>query len=296
MDRLDAMRVFLAVADRGGFAEAARSLRLSPAAATRAVAMLENELALPLFNRTTRSVRLTERGALYAERCRRILADIEDARSAVRGEDAEPRGLLAITAPVLFGRLHVLPIAEALTDAHPDLTIRLVFVDRVTHLVEEGFDIAVRIGTLADSALVAVPVASVRRVLVASPYYLAAHGTPSKPPDLKRHRIVAFEGVGASNEWRFGSDGQMAVTVAPRLSVNSADAAIAAAIRGRGITRALSYQVSDAVAEGRLVRVLPDHEAGDLPVSLVYQASRRGSPNIVAFVRAARAKLANARW
>ena len=292
MDRLDAIRVFLAVAERASFAAAARSLRWSPAAATRAVAMLEAELGIALFHRTTRVVRLTEPGALYAEHCRRILADLEAARSLVRGEDAAPRGTLSVTAPVVFGRLHVLPIAEALVAAHGELSIQLTFVDRVTHLVEEGFDIGVRIGTLADSALVAVPLTEVVRVVVASPAYLAAQGEPVEPADLRRHAIIAFDGLEATDAWRFAGAVPTTISVAPRLVVNSADAAIAGALRAQGITRVLSYQVAEAVADGRLRRLLGAYELPAVPVRLVFQASRRGSPNITAFVREARARFA----
>ena len=196
MDQLDAMRTFLAVADRVSFAEAARALRLSPAAATRAVAATRGgsgaEPALPdhAFGPADRA------GAVYAERCRRMLAGSGRCRGAeVRGEDAAPRGLLSLTAPVLFGRLHVAPIAEVLTAAHPDLSVRLTLVDRVTHLVEEGFDVAVRIGPLADSALIAVPVARVRRIAGGEPCLpcRARHaGAPARP---QAHRIVSFEGV-----------------------------------------------------------------------------------------------------
>jgi DNA-binding transcriptional LysR family regulator len=288
MDRLDAMRTFLAVADLGSFAGAARKLRLSSAAATRAVALIEEDLGTPVLSRTTRSVRLTERGAVYAERCRRVLAEVDEARSQARGEDAEPRGMLSVTAPVMFGRLHVLPLAEALLAKHPALNVRLTFVDRVTHLVEEGFDLAVRIGTLGDSALVAVPLTEVRRVLVASPDYLRSQGAPAAPADLKAHRIVAFEGVGSTHDWRFGGAKPTGVSVQPRLSVNSADAAIACVLRGGGITRVLSYQVEGELATGRLRRLLQPYEPAPIPVSLLYQASRRGSPNISAFVMLAR--------
>lgn len=295
MDKLDALRAFIAVADQASFAAAARGLRWSPAAVTRAVAMIEAELGVTLFHRTTRVVRLTEPGALYAEQCRRILAELEAARSQVRGEDASPRGTLSVTAPVVFGRQHVMPIAEALAAAHPALTIRLTFVDRVTHLVEEGFDIGVRIGALPDSALVAVPLTEVRRVVVASPDYIAAQGEPVAPDDLRSHRIIAFDGFEATDVWRFAAPGTPAgtrtsVSVAPRLAVNSADAAIAAALRGQGVTRVLSYQVEEAVKEGRLRHLLRAHELPSVPVSLVYQASRRSSANIVAFVREARAQ------
>ncbi len=295
MDKLDALRAFLAVAERASFAAAARGLRWSPAAVTRAVAMVEAELGVTLFHRTTRVVRLTEPGALYAEQCRRILAELEAARSQVRGEDAAPRGTLAITAPVVFGRLHVMPIAEALAAAHPALAIRLTFVDRVTHLVEEGFDIGVRIGALPDSALVAVPLTEVRRVVVASPGYLAARGEPMVPDDLRHHAIIAFDGVEATDVWRFAAAGPLpgagaTVSIAPRLTVNSADAAIAAVLRGQGITRVLSYQVEETVGQARLRALLQAYELPSVPVSLVYQASRRSSANIVAFVREARAR------
>ncbi len=282
------MRAFLAVADRASFAAAARSLRWSPAMATRAVASLEAELGLPLFSRTTRAVRLTERGALYAEKCRVILADVEAARSLVRGEDAAPRGMLSVTAPVFFGRLHVMRVAEALASAHPDLMIRLTLLDRVTHLVEEGFDIAVRIGSLADSSLSAVKVGEVGRVIVASPDYLARAGLPARPADLRRHRIVSFDGVGSTDEWGFGADGRTTIRVKPQLSVNSAEAALDAIGRGQGIGRLLSYQVQAGVAAGSLRLLLADAQPASVPVSLVYQLSRRGSPNIRAFVSEAR--------
>ncbi len=296
MDRIDAMRAFLAVAERGSFIQAAQALRLSGAATTRAVAQLEATLGVALLARTTRSVRLTERGAIYAEHCRRILAELDEAASAVRGEDAAPRGTLSITAPVLFGRLHIMPIAEQLAADHPALAIRLSFLDRVTHLVEEGFDLAVRIGPPIDSALIGVHLADVRRVTVASPAYLADAGMPTAPADLRRHRIIAFEGIRATNDWRFGARGETGVTVRPRLAVNSAAAAIASAERGHGITRALSYQVAEALAAGRLIRLLEAHEGGDVPVTLLCQASRRGAPNIAAFIRAARGYFADRSW
>jgi DNA-binding transcriptional LysR family regulator len=292
MDRLDAMRTFLAVADHGSFIEAARQLRLSSAGVTRAVAQLEADLGVALLRRTTRSVALTERGAIYADRCRRVLSDLDEAATLVRGEDAAPRGMLSVTAPVMFGQLHILPVVEQLAARHPDLTIRLTLVDRVTHLVEEGFDAAVRIGTLADSALVGVPLAQVRRVIVASPAYLDRHGIPEAPGDLRGHSTIAFVGIGTTNEWRLGHRGQIGVALAPRLSVNTAAAAIAAADRGFGIAQVLSYQVREAVAEGRLVRLLPQFEPEPLPATLLYQASRRGAANIRAFALAARERLA----
>jgi DNA-binding transcriptional LysR family regulator len=288
MDRLDAMRAFVAVADRGGFAEAARRLRLSPAAVTRAVAALEDRLGLVLFHRTTRSVRLTERGAIYLKTCRQILADIEDGERRARGQDAAPRGLLTIAAPILFGRLHVLPIVESLLHAHPGLAVRLTLSDRDVHLAEEGVDVAVRIGELADSALIAIKVAEVRRVLVASPAYLRARGTPANPEALAGHDLIVFEGIEATSEWRFGPAGGTAFKVLPRLTVNNGDAAIAAAEAGLGVTRAVSYQVREGLAAGRLCLVLHDLAPPSIPVSLLHLASRQGSANLAAFLSAAR--------
>ena len=288
MDRLTAMRAFAAVADRGSFAEAARYLRLSPAAVTRAVAQLEDQLGLVLLQRTTRSVRLTERGAAYLDSCRQVFADIEHGEKLARGENAEPRGALTVAAPLLFGRLHVLPIVEALLRAHPALSIRLMLSDRVVHLVEEGIDVAVRIAALADSALIATKLGEVQRVLVASPNYLDAHGTPQTPAALAQHDVIAFEGMDATNDWYFGPPGKTMVRVEPRLAVNSADAAIAAAEAGFGITRALSYQVRESIEKGRLRLVLQSAAPPPVPISVVHSARRLGATNLAAFVTAAR--------
>lgn len=289
MDRLDAMRAFLAVADHGSFAEAARRLRRSPAAITRAVAGLEAALGQTLLHRTTRAVRLTERGAAYRDACRRALEDIAEAERAASGADAVPRGLLGVAAPLMFGRLHVLPIVTALLRAHPALSVRLALSDRILPLAEEGIDVAVRIGALADSALLAVRVAEVRRVLVASPAYLAARGTPARPEDLAGHDLISFEGGDPSSEWEVGG---LRLRVEPRLAVNSADAAIAAAESGLGITRTLSYQAFAPLRAGRLVPVLAEFSPPPMPVRLVHPARRQGSANVAAFLAAARAYFA----
>lgn len=285
MDHLQAMRTFAAVAALGSFAEAARRLRLSPSAVTRSVAALEDRLGLTLLNRTTRSVKLTERGRIYLDSCQRILEDIDMAERLVRGEDAAPRGILTISAPVVFGRLHVLPVVTALLAFFPDLDVRLILSDRIVHLVEDGIDVTVRIGLLTDSGLIATRLGEVSRVLVASPDYIGRRGMPFAPADLADHDIVAFEGLDATNDWRVGD---AAVRLEPRLAVNSADAAIAAAEQGAGITRALSYQVEAAIATGRLVPVLEAFSAARLPVSALYPARRAASPNVAAFVKAAR--------
>lgn len=288
MDRLDAMRVFAVVADRGSFAEAARHLRLSPAAVTRAVAALEGQIGTLLLNRTTRSVRLTERGAIYLDLCKRVLADLAEGERRVRGEDAAPRGLLVVAAPILFGRLHVLPIIERLLRTHRALSARLMLSDRLVHLADEGVDVAVRIGELADSALIAIKLGEVQRVLVASPAYLKERGEPQTPAALARHDLIAFEGMDATNDWRFGPAEKASVRVEPRLIVNGGDAAIAAAESGLGITRALSYQVRDAVQKGRLRLVLHASAPLPVPINIVHPARRVGAANLTAFITAAR--------
>ncbi len=281
------MRVFVAVAGRGSFAEAARQLRVSPSVATRAIAQLEDQLGLTLLTRTTRSLRLTERGAIFLESCHQILDDLDAAERRVRGEDADPRGDITVSAPVVFGRLHVLPIIERLLREHPRLKVRLLLSDRNVHFVDDGVDVAIRIGALADSSLLATTLGSVSRVLVASPAYLAEHGEPRSPGDLGAHDIIAFDGLGVTNEWRFSAPDSL-VRIDPRLTVNSADAAIAAAEAGLGITRALSYQVKTAIAAGRLAPLLGRFAEPPSPVSAVYPARRVGSANVAAFTRAAR--------
>jgi len=287
MDRLDAMQAFLAVADLGSFAEAARRLRLSPAAVTRAVAQLEEQLGVMLLARTTRSVRLTERGALYRETCRRVLEDLDEGEKRVRGEDAAPRGTLTVAAPLAFGRLHVLPVVIGLLREQPALSIRLTLSDRIVPLVEEGVDIAVRIGPLTDSALIAVRIGEVRRLLAASPDYLARRGVPAALPELAQHDLIAFESIASTDEWHFG---KISLRLEPRLWANSADAAVAAAEAGLGITRVLSYQLRASLETGRLVAVLPEHDPPPDPIHLVYPARRRGSANVAAFLAAARAR------
>lgn len=289
MDRLDALAALVAIAEHGGFAAAARAMRVSPQAVTRAIAGLEARLGVPLFQRTTRSVRLTEEGAAFLERARGVLADLRDAELAAAGSAAEPQGTLKVTAPVVFGRLHVVPLLARLLAVHPRLRAELVLVDRVVHLVEEGIDAAVRVGTLADSALRAIKLGEVRRVLVASPAYLEANGTPETVDDLRRHGVVAFTGVSPTDEWRFGPDGRTAATVRPRLVVNTAAAAIAAALEGVGVARVLSYQVGAEVASGRLVELLAGHAPSALPVNLLFQAARAASPPLRVLLGAAKA-------
>ena len=288
VDRLDMLRTFVAVADHASFAEAARRLRISPTATSRAVAALEASLGTMLVRRTTRSVRMTAEGAAYLERCRAALADLDDAALALRGEAATPGGTLVVTAPVTFGRLHIVPIVTALLRAHSTLRVELTLVDRVVRLVDEGIDVAVRIGDLSDSALYALKVAEVRRVLVASPVYLKLHPGPANVAGLHDHSLISFNELDRAREWRFGPSGKPAIRVEPRLTVNAADAAISAAVDGLGIAHVLSYQALDAISSGQLVTLLDDFAPPAIPVHLVYQANRRTSVNVRAFNDAAR--------
>lgn len=288
MDRLEELRTFVAVADQASFAEAARRMRISPTAASRAVASLEVSLGTTLLQRTTRSVRLTEDGAAYLDRCRAALAELDDAALALRGDGANPGGTLVITAPVAFGRLHILPITACLLRAHDMLKVELTLIDRVVRLVDEGIDVAVRIGDLSDSALHALKVSEVRRILVASPAYLALRGTPANVPALHDHALISFAELDRALEWRFGPGGKPAIRIEPRLVVNTADAVIAAAVDGMGIARVLSYQAIEAIAAGKLVTLLDDMSPPPIPVHFVYQANRRASVNVRAFIDAAR--------
>ncbi|HQT90045.1 MAG: LysR family transcriptional regulator [Acidiphilium sp. 37-64-53] len=287
MDNLEAMRIFVSVAIQGSFTEASRRMRLSPSVVTRSVAQIEERLGIMLLNRTTRSVQLTERGQIYLEDCKRILEDFEMAERRVRGEDAKPRGTLRITAPVLFGRLYVLPIVNALLHEYPALSIHLTLSDRNVNLFEEGVDVAVHVGELADSSLIALKLGLATPVLVASPAYLQKRGAPASPAALSSHDIILFEGIGATNEWSFGAD-RKTVRVEPRLIVNGADAAITAAEAGVGISRTLLYQVWEALRAGRLTLVLQDFAPPPLPVSVAYQARRIASANVAIFVKAIR--------
>lgn len=300
MDRFDSMRVFTSVAEAGGFAAAARSLRMSAPAVTRAVAALERHIGVPLFKRTTRLVRLTEAGERYLADCRRILLELEEAEAQAGGAHAEPRGLLTVTAPVQFGRLHVAPLLLDFLDRHPGLTARAFFADRIVHLLDEGFDVALRIAHLPDSSLTAVRVGSVRRVIVAAPGYLARHGEPQHPRELAQHRAVGTAaGGGAAGPWRFppqprtaeeadaaGSGPALQEFDPPRiaLTANNGDIAIDAALAGHGLSRAMSYQVAAEVEAGRLRIVLAGFEPPRIPVHLVYPEGRKAAAKVRAFV------------
>jgi DNA-binding transcriptional LysR family regulator len=287
MDRLQTLEMFVAVADHGGFAAAARALRVSPPAVTRGIAELEARLGVVMFHRSTRAVTLTEEGAGFLERARRIISELVEAERALSGAQSAPRGQLYVTAPVAFGRLHVLPVVAELLDRHPDLTVRMMLIDRNVRIVEEGIDVAVRIGPLADSALKSVQIGAVRQVLVASPAYLARSGIPGEHQDLIHHHLIGSTGPRAASEWRFGEI-RTRVTVQPRLLVNTVDASVAAAEAGVGIANLLNYQAQDAMRAGRLIEVLRPDAPEMLPVHVLFEASRSAAAGVRVFIEAMR--------
>jgi DNA-binding transcriptional LysR family regulator len=285
MDRIDAMQAFVAVADLRGFAPAARKLKLSPSAVTRLIAALEDHLGVRLLQRTTRSVTVTDVGARYHERARRILADVEEAERAAEGERTRPSGLLVVSAPVGFGRLHVSPVMSAYLERYPDVSGELRLEDRMANLVEDGIDLAIRIGELADSTLVARQVGEMRQIMVASPSYLKVRGEPKRPEAVASHDTIRFGATSGLTDWRFVENGkEIRVSYTPRLLTNSADAAVQYAEAGGGLTRVLAYQAADALKRGRLKIVLPQFELPALPINIVYPTSRLLSAKVRTFI------------
>src|ERR1700730_6634223 len=285
MDRIDAMQAFVAVADLQGFAPAARKLGLSPSGVTRLIAALEGRLGARLLQRTTRSVTLTDIGTRYLERARRILADIEEAESSAEGERTRPSGRLVVSAPVGFGRLHVSPVMSAYLKRHPEVFGELRLADRIVNLVEDGVDLAVRIGHLPDSSLVARHVGEMRRIVVASSDYLGQRGEPDTPEAIASHETIQFGAMTASPDWRFVEDGrEIRVACTPRFTTNSADAAIQYAEQGGGLTRVLAYQAAQAIRAGRLKILLANSEQPPLPIHIVYPTSRLLSAKVRTFI------------
>lgn len=279
------MSVFVTVAEEAGFAAAARRLNVSPPSVTRAVSDLEARLGARLLHRTTRSVTLTDAGERYLEDCRRILAEVDAADRHAAGVHAEPRGRVTVTGSVVFGRQVVTPILLELTEAYPDISISTLFVDRVVHLVDEGIDVAVRIAELPDSSLRAVRVGSVRRVVCAAPDYLQQRGRPRQPSDLSDHDILDFVNLVRGKDWVFHRDGGTeTVRVPSRLRFNVADAAIAAAMEGGGITRVLSYMIAPHVTSGALDVLLEEFEPPPIPVHVVHKEAGQTSARVRAVV------------
>jgi DNA-binding transcriptional LysR family regulator len=273
VDRFEAMRTLLAAVDGGSLSAASRALRTPLATVSRRVSDLETHLRTQLLVRSSRRLSLTEAGRAYVSAARRILDELDDAERGAAGEYRAPRGHLSVTAPVMFGRLHVEPVILAFLDAYPDISARLTLADHLVNLIDNHIDVAVRIGRLPDSSMVAIRLGEIRWVTCASPAYLRNHPPPGEPADLERHSCIAFEGLYSSVAWTFAVGGEtFTVPVRPRLAVNTADAAIAAAVAGAGVTRVLSYQVAQAVDEGLLQLVLAGFGPDPLPVHLVYAA------------------------
>ena len=285
MDRIDAMQTFVAVADLQGFAPAARKLGLSPSGVTRLIAALEDRLGARLLQRTTRSVTLTDVGARYLERARRILSDVEEAEGSAQAERTRPSGRLVVSAPVGFGRLHVSPVMSAYLKRYPEVSAELRLADRMVNLVEDGVDIAVRIGHLPDSSLVARHVGEMRRIVVASKGYLKQRGEPKTPEAIATHETIQFGATTASPDWRFVDEGrEVRVVCTPRFVTNSADAAIQYAEAGGGLTRVMAYQAAESIKAGRLKIVLAKFEQPPLPIHVVYPTSRLLSAKVRTFI------------
>lgn len=285
MDRFSELEAFVAVAEDGGFNAAARKLNRSPPSVTRLVAGLEARLRTRLLTRTTRQVGLTEAGARLLGDARRLLEDLALAEAAAVGAHEVPQGALSVTAPVIFGRRYVAPLVRSFLDVHPQVTARTLYVDRIVDLIEEGLDVAVRLGELPDSGLTAVRVGAVRRVVVAAPGYLAVHGRPHSLEDLARHRLAAPSLSARAESWDFVAGGRKrSVRIAPALTGNTIDVSIDAALAGWGITRVLSYQVADALASGRLVEILTAFEDREMPIHLVHAEGPLRAAKIRAFV------------
>jgi DNA-binding transcriptional LysR family regulator len=275
MDRLEAMSVFAAVAEAQGFSAASRRLGMPLATVSRKVSELEQSLGVQLLARSTRRVSLTDTGRQYFEACRRILDDVAEAERAASGEYRSPRGELIITTPIVFGRLHIVPVVTEFLKAYEQVDVQMMLVDRVVDVLDEHIDLALRIGELPDSSLIAVRIGSIGRVVCASPAYLAAHGVPTHPRELAEHHAITFAGLSSPKEWSFRIAGAtMRFPVRSRLTVTTAEAALDAAIAGAGLTRVLSYQATAAVRDGRLVLVLRDFEPEPNPISLVYPSGR----------------------
>lgn len=284
MDRLDAMTVFVAVAEQRGFAPAARRLRISASAATRMVAGLEDKLGIRLLTRTTRSVTLTSAGSRFLERARQILSDVAEAENAAQQERTTPTGRFVVAAPLMFGRMHVAPLMCTYLSKYPRVRGELTLADRLVNLVDDGIDAAIRIGILEDSSLVARLVGATRRVVVASPAYLERHRKIHKPNDLTAHKLIQCTALASNPEWRFfDGDKETRVGFAPSYITNSADAAIAHAAASGGLTMALAYQVREAVKARKLRIVLATFEPPPLPIHVVYPTTRLLSAKVRAF-------------
>jgi DNA-binding transcriptional LysR family regulator len=285
LDRIEAMHVFLTAVETGSLSAAGRKLGMPLPTVSRKISELESHLNTRLLNRTTRQLTLTDAGRPYLDACRRILEDVHEAERVASGEYRAPRGELIITAPIVFGRLHVLPVVMEFLNAYPEVGVRLALGDRVAKLIEDHIDVALRIGNLPDSSLIALRVGDIRRVVCGSPDYFAAHGLPQTPAELSTHECIVFETLDSSDSWAFSVDGNpMSVPINSRLIVNTAEAAIDAAVAGFGIARVLSYQIETAKRSGLLVEALREFEAAANPVNLVFSSQARRPLKLRAFL------------
>ncbi|GAA6168886.1 LysR family transcriptional regulator [Sessilibacter corallicola] len=285
MDKLHAMHVFVAIAEVGSFAHAARNLALSPPAATRAISALEEQLGVKLFQRTTRHVRLTDAGQRYFTDCKRILGEIKSAEDAVNGIVGEAAGQLVVTAPILFGRKYVLPSILEYLNEHPKVEITTMFIDRVVNLMEEDIDVSVRIGVLPDSSLHSIKLGEVGIVTCASPEYLEHHGTPEQPEDLANHKLIQIRTLGNQDSWRYMvNQREVVVRNHSSLVVNQNQAAIDAAVASFGITRVLSYQIDEHVKNKSLVPILQDYALPKWPVNILHREGRNPSAKMRGFI------------
>jgi len=285
MDRLEAMRVLLTAVESGSLSAAGRKLKMPLPTVSRKVSELEAHIGSRLLHRSTRRLTLTDAGQAYVDACKQILNDVADAERAAAGEYGAPRGDLVVTAPIVFGRIHVVPVATEFLKAYPEVDVRLVLGDRIINLLDDHVDLAVRIGELPDSALVATRIGSIRQVVCGSPDYFADRGRPKRPDQLSKHDCISFDGLTSAHAWKFpaGKTDEF-VAIHSRLVVNTAEAAIAAAISGAGVTRVLSYQIAFAQAAGELDVVLSKFEPTPWPASLVYTGQGRLPLKLRAFL------------
>ncbi|HET7364128.1 MAG TPA: LysR family transcriptional regulator [Burkholderiales bacterium] len=292
MDRLLAMTRFTRIVEKGSLTAAAAECGTSLPSMVRSLSALERHVGVSLLNRTTRRISLTDEGRQYHEQCKLILDQVQQADAALASRAAEPRGKLVVTASVMFGRRYIAMMLAQFMARHNRVTVELLFVDRVVNLVEEGVDVAIRIGPLVDSSLIAIPVGHVRRVVCGSPKYLRQHGTPRTPDDVRRHRVIRFTGLVPRSEWVFRSGGRrLTVPVESAYTCNQADSAIQACVNGNGLGVFLSYMVAPAKRARQLRYVLEDYEIDPLPVHLVYPRSRALSASVRAFVDACVSRL-----
>ena len=292
MDKFNLITIFIAIADTSGFAAAARKLNISPPAVTRAINELETQLNVRLLTRTTRKVRVTDAGARYVEDCRKIIAELSEADESVGGSHGAPRGRLTLTAPVLFGSKFVTPIVAEYLQTYPEVSASCLFLDRIVNMMDEGIDVAIRIGELPDSSMQSIRVGQVRRVICAAPGYLKQYGIPRKPEDLQNHSIISANSMDSSPEWTLMEGGvARVIKLQSRFTTSSNDSAIAATAGGFGLTRLLSYQIADFLRAGQLKTLLGQCEPPALPIHVVHREGRHASKKARAFIDLAVARL-----